>query len=121
MSAVDPGVADWLRTGSLFATAVNPAAATQWPEIAIESEITSALALKAGAEAEAARQLGFMGGPLALDVHVVPGLRTDLIGKAITITAGGLGYEHGRNVLVIDAEEAETMEQTTLAGLRRLD
>lgn len=119
--AVDPGIADWLKTGALFSVKEDEGANGKWPGVAIDTEIASALALKEDAVIEAQRQLTFVGGPLALEVHVVPGLRADIIGKAVTIIASGLGYEAGRDVFVIDAEEAETTEQTTLAVLRRLD
>ena len=118
MSAVNPSVADWLEADALYATATDPAAA-DWGDSATESEIISPLALKADALAEAARQLGFQGGPLTIDEHIVLGRQIALIGTAQTLTGDRLGYESGGAVFVIGAVE-NADGTTTLTVLRRL-
>lgn len=120
MAAVDPGIADWLKSRALFAAAISAGIAAAWGEDAAETEIVSPFALKADAEAEAARQLAFLSGPLAIDTHVVHGLRADLFGSAVTIQADQYGYGAGVAVFVIGAEEAEDAEQTTLTVVRKL-
>ena len=85
-----------------------------------ETEILSPFALKADAEAEAARQLAFLSGPLAIDTHLVPGLRSDLFGQAVTIASSRLGYGAGRPAFVIGVEEADAADQTTLTVLVKL-
>jgi hypothetical protein len=117
---VDPEFARWLREGALFAPADDAAVAAAWGTLARSSDILSAITLKAGAEAEAARQLAFLAGPLAVDEHLVAGSRLDLLGQAITIRSDRLGYQAGATVFVIGADEAEDSKQTTLTVLRKL-
>lgn len=121
MSAVDPGIAAWLRGGALFASSSDAPVAAAFGASAIETEIRTPLATKAGAEAEAARQLAFLKGPLVEDTAVIPGLRADLIGQAITLRGTELGYDTGKAVFVIAAEEADAADLTVLRVLRRLD
>lgn len=118
--SVDAGIVDWLKTAALFAASTDGAFAALWGAEAVETEIISTLALDADAIAEAARQQGFLEGPLAVDIHDVPGLREDLIGRPVTITADQLGYGAGVVVFVIGAKEHERVERTTLIVLRRL-
>ena len=121
MATVEPGTAHWLREGAKYFGVQYGAVAAAWADRAVESEILTPLATKAAAEAEGARQLAFLATPLAIDMHVVPGLRRDLLGKPITIEADGLGYEAGRDVFVIDFEEAPEVEMTVIRVLVRLD
>jgi hypothetical protein len=120
VAAVDPGFAEWLKARALFATSADAGVAAAFGADAIESEILTPFALKADADAEAARQLAFLSGPLAIDQHVVAGLRSDLFGKAVTIVTSKLGYDAGKPVFVIGAEEAEDREETTLTVVRKL-
>lgn len=117
---VDAGFARWLREGVLFAPATDAAAAARWGDSARASDVVSGLATQAGAQAEAARQLGFLGGPLVIDEHYVAGARIDLVGSAVRLTADRLGYEAGADVFVIEAEELDQTDQTRLVVLRRL-
>lgn len=118
MAAVDPGYADWLRGTALIATETDATFATRWGERARETEIISALALKAGATAEAARQFAFLKGPNVIDRHVVPGQRRDLIGRVVTLRHASLGYAAGVDCFVLQYEEGEAV--TTLTVLRPL-
>lgn len=119
--SVDAGFARWLKEGVIFAPAEDAAAAAKWGSLARSTDIVSALADEAGAQAEAARQLAFLAGPIAIDRHLVAGSRFDLIGQAVTIAGDRLGYEAGVTVFVIGAEEAAGTDQTTLTVLRRLN
>lgn len=120
MAAVDPGFAAWLKERALFASAADGAVAAAFGADAIETEIVSPFALQADAAAEAARQLAFLSGPLVMDVHQVPGLRSDLYGKAITIRTDTLGYDAGVVCFVIGVEEADNGATTALTVLRKL-
>jgi hypothetical protein len=91
-----------------------------WDALARSTDITSPLALKADAEAEAARQVAFLGGPLAIDEVLVPGSRADLWCKPVTIRIDRLGYEDGRTVFVFGVAESDDVDTTTLTVLRRL-
>lgn len=120
MSAVDPGVGQWLQAGALFTSASDALVAAAWPSLARETEIRSPLAFKAAAVAEAARQLAVLSGPLVFDAHVVEGLRAELIGQVVRISGSELDYGAGVVVFIIAAEEADAVELTTLTVLRRL-
>jgi len=120
MAAVDPGFADWLKERALFTTAAAASIDAAWAGDAGESEIVTPFAIKSDAHAEGARQIAFLGGPLAIDLHVVPGLRSDLYGRAVTIESERLGYAGGVPAFVIGVEEAEDREQTVLTVLRAL-
>lgn len=117
---VDAGFARWLKEGIIYASATDTAIETKWGARARSTDVGSPLATKAGAEAEAARQLAFLGGPLVIDDHVVAGLRADLIGQPVTLTINRLGYDAGVVVFVIGAAESDQVEQTTLTVVRRL-
>jgi hypothetical protein len=130
--SVDQGFARWLREGILFASVSDAPTAATWGALARETEIRSPLALAAGAEAEAARQLAFLKGPLVEDELVVDGLRgAELLGRAWTVTmhppegaapaaTRQLGYEVGVSVFVIAYQEQEDADLTTLFVLRTL-
>lgn len=117
--SVDPGIAAWLKEGSLISVASDTAVATAFPD-AIQSEIISPLALSGAADNEAGRQLAFLKGPLAIDTVNVAGLLIDRIGTTVKITANRLGYAAGLLVYVLGAEEDREAERTTLTVLRRL-
>ena len=117
---VDPGFARWLREGALWTPADNATVLALYAAIAREVTAMSPLALKTGADAEAARQVAFLGGPLVIDTHLVPGARVDLIGQCVTIVADRLDYQAGVAVFVIGAAEADKTDQTVLTVLRKL-
>ena len=117
---IDAATSEWLKKGALFETGADAAIAAAWGATAVEAEMVSALATQAGATAEAARQIAFWKGPLAVEVHDVPGLRSDLLFKVITVTINQLGYNAGLNVFVIFYEEQELVRRTRLTVLRPL-
>jgi hypothetical protein len=117
---VDAGTVDWLKTGGLFEASTSAGIAAAFGADAAETEIMSCLALLAAATTEAARQQAFLGGPLAIDVHDVPGLQASLIGRPVTIVSDRLGYDAGLVVFVIGVEEAELVKRTKLTVLRKL-
>ncbi|HYI39984.1 MAG TPA: hypothetical protein VE053_06670 [Allosphingosinicella sp.] len=117
---VDAGTVAWLKGGVLFASSTDTGIATAWGVDASETEIVSCLALSSAAATEAARQQDFLEGPLAVERHNVKGLRSDLIGRPVTITVAQLGYDAGLTVFVIGAEEAADVERTYLTVLRKL-
>lgn len=92
MPAIDSGLADWLRSEGLYTKADNGALAANILARALEQEVMSPYATKAGADMEAARQIAFLGGPLALDRHNVPGQRKDLIARPVRLNIDQLGY-----------------------------
>lgn len=118
--SVDPSFAQWLKSASLTATASDAGVLAAWGDIAATSEIMTPLAELADAQDEAARQLAFLGGPLAIDRLQVDGLRADLIGLPLDLTADRAGYEGGLRVFVIGVEEMEGVARTNLTVLRRL-
>jgi hypothetical protein len=120
MAAVDPEFARWLKEGAVYAAADDAAIAAIFGALARVTEVMSPLALAAGADAEAARQLAFLAGPLVLEVVVVKGLRIDLIGCPVTLTGDRLGYEASPSVFVLGVEEHDAVELTTLVVLRKL-
>lgn len=118
--AVDPAQVSWLKTGALYGASTDAALGARWGTDALETEVISCLALAADAATEAARQQAFLGGPLAIETHNVKGLRSDLIGRPVTITCDRLGYDAGLTVFVIGVEEQQDVERTVLTVLRKL-
>ncbi len=118
---LDTGFAQWLRQEALYTSLANAGLASGLLDSAIESEIISPLAIKAAADSELARQIAVLGGPLALDRHVVKGQRRDLVGKCITLfePGGSFGYNPGVAVFVVSAEEQDD-NLTVLEVIRSL-
>lgn len=114
---IAPTFADWLKAAALYATSARDASI--YGTSAIETEIISPLALKADAIEEAARQLDTLGGPLAIDEHVLAGRLSGLIGRVITLQGDRLGYETGPRVFVVGASE-QPDGSTNLTVLKRL-
>lgn len=119
MAAVDASLAEWLKAAALYAPATDAGVAAAWGVRAIETEIVSPFAERADAEAEAARQLAFLSGPLVLDRHVVDGQRRDLLGRTVAIDGDDLDYPAGVLAFVIRVEELDG-NLTALDVLRRL-
>lgn len=120
MTLVDPDFAEWLASEENAAVASDPAAETKWGTLAIDTAIASALALKADAVAEAARQLAFRPGPIAIETLRVPGLQVGMIGKVVTLTADKGGYAAGVDVFILGADEIDGAGGTRVTVLRRL-
>lgn len=122
---VDAGLAAWLKSEALLIAPVDTDIQAVWTTKGVDTAITSAIAGRTDAIAEATRQLRFLGGPLVRDEHVVSGARHDLIGRRIklrTYAVQSLGYtDDGVMCFVIGAVESDSGETTTLTVLRRLD
>lgn len=116
----DSAIVAWLKAGALYAPSTDAALGAAWGTDAIETDIVSCLALTGAAATEAGRQQAFLGGPIAIERHNVPGLHQALIGRPVTITITRLGYDAGLNVFVIGAEETKDVERTELIVLRKL-
>lgn len=116
----DSAVVEWLKKGALFAPATDAALGAAWGTDALETEIVSCLALSGATATEAGRQQAFLGGPLVIERHNVPGLHQALIGRPVTITIARLGYDAGLTVFVIDAVELKAVVRTELVVIRRL-
>lgn len=120
VTQVDPDFAEWLASEEISAIASDAVAAATWGTIAIDTTISSAIALKADAVAEAARQLAFRPGPLVVETLRVPGLQVGMIGKVVTLTADKGGYAGGVDVFVLGADEIDGMGGIKVTVLRRL-
>lgn len=103
-----------------FALAADGVAAGRWGSTGRNSERETTLASEADAKAEARRQLDFLGGPLALDEHQLPGRWGWALGTVITVTAERLNYEHGCDVFVLAANDDLAAGTSTVSVLRRL-
>lgn len=119
--SVDAGFAAWLQSEALFVARSDATLAARWGTKAVESEGMTPLALRADVEAEADRQLEFLGGPLVRDTHLVKGLRRDLIGRVVTITGDRLGYTAaGKPCFVVGVEEIDGAEMSRLTVIASL-
>lgn len=120
--AVDPVFAQWLQDVALWSLGEDAAIKARWGATAIVAERATAIANQADAIAEAARQLAFMGWPLAEDQHLLPlgAGWSQFLGQVITLTGNGLGYEAGLDVFLISAEDDHSAGMSTLVVLRRL-
>lgn len=122
MSLVDPVYAQWLMARCLWAVSTDEAAADRWGTSALTKERQTTIADKADAEAEAARQLAFMGGggSMVLDEHLLLGQWARYRGQVITITGKRLGYAGGVNVFVLGAQDNLATGTSVVTVLRRL-
>ncbi|MBN8844786.1 MAG: hypothetical protein J0H88_16215 [Sphingomonadales bacterium] len=120
MALVDPDFAEWLASEEISALATDAAIEAKWGSIAIDTLISSPLALKADAVAEAARQLAFRPGPIAVEKLSVPGKHIGMMGRVLNLTANVAGYEAGVDVFILTADETEQPGRTVFVVLRRL-
>lgn len=120
MTLVDPDFAEWLRRDEVLAVAFDSVAATRWGALALDTRTSSPLAFKADAEAEAARQLAFRPGVLAVETLRVPGQHVGMIGRMVRLTASKGGYSAGVDVFVVGADETVSPGGTIFTVLRRL-
>lgn len=111
--------AEYLKSEGLFAVAEVAGALAKWGDLAASSSLMSPLVNTVDANDEAAAQAAFMAGPLARDLVIVKGRRSDLFLRAVTITGDRLGYEAGDAVFVLDAREQDN-GTTILKVLKRL-
>lgn len=110
-------VADYLKNVALFTAA--DASGVAWGERGLETEIISPLYNKADADAEAAREVAFLSGPLVEDVITVPDARRDLMHRTIEAVGDKLDYDAGVPVFVIGYAELDN-GTTELIVLRSL-
>ncbi len=120
MTLVDPDFAEYLGREEVLATSTDAAAAAKWGAIAIDTRISTALAFKADALVEAARQLAFRPGPLAVELLRAPGLHVGLIGEVVTLRAAKGGYDAGVDVFILAADETDPGDGTRFIVLRRM-
>lgn len=120
MTAVDPVFAQWLMAEGDWTVIDAATLLARWGAGGVTSQRATTLATKADAEAEAARQLAFLGGPLVEDEHLLVGAYADAIGTVITVTGPSLGYETGVDVFVIGARDDRAAGTSTVTVLRRL-
>lgn len=107
MALVSTTIAEWLKGRAIFAQAENASLRASWGDVAIESEVLSPIASASAANAEADRQLLFLGQPLAEEVIEVPGELVGLLGTCQRIACDRAGYADGPAVLIIGAEEQD--------------
>lgn len=121
MSLVETSFADWLKTDALKALATG-VGLDAWGDVTVKSNVTSCVsgAAAGDANAEAARQLAFLGSARVIETLRVPGRRLDLIGKCVALVASSPGYEAGPVVFVLGAEEVDGDDGTKLKVIRRL-
>lgn len=117
---VDPVVAQWLQDEGLWSLVEDAPAIVRWAVGAITSERMTSIAFKVDADAEAARQLAFMIGPLVIDEHIMLGEWRRYRGQVITITGDKLGYGGGVNVFVLAVQDNLGTGLSTVTVLRRL-
>lgn len=104
----------------LWLVSEDTALRTRWGDKALTTSRMTTIASKAAAEAEAARQLAFLGPVAAIDEHLLLGEWAALRGQVITITGGLLGYDVGVSVFVLGAEDDRTAGTSRVTVLRRL-
>lgn len=122
MATADPLFAQWLQDDARWSVRAKAAITARWGETAIVAQRMTAIANQADAEQEADRQLAFMGGPLAEDEHLlsIGDGWTRYLGRVVTLTGKGLGYENGVDVFVISVEDNHAAGLSTVVVLRRL-
>jgi hypothetical protein len=111
---------EWLRAEALFVTTDSATLLANWGDDAPKSTRVTALASKAGADAESARQQTFMGQPMAREVHTVRGRFAPYIGKTVTMKGTRLGYDAGLDVIVLGAQDDLATGVSQVTVLRRL-
>lgn len=118
---VDPTFVSWLKQPALYAISTVAGASAAWGDKATTSSVVSPLRNQADADAMADFQAAFLAGPLMQDKALIPGLRSDLVGKCITLKGDRLGYEvaGGVNVFVIGASENEDGNTTVITVLKK--
>lgn len=120
MPAVDPLFAQWLQADGRWLVAEDAALRAAWAETGLTTQRMTTLATKAEAEAEAARQLAFLGPVAAIDEHLLTGEWRDRRGQTITLTIDRLGYEFGPAVLVLGAQDDLASGTSRVTVLKRL-
>lgn len=120
MPSVDPVFAQWLMSEGLWQVSGDATLTARWGNDALTTQRMTTIATKAAATAEAARQLAFLGGPLAIEEHQLLGAWAWALGSVITLTFDQLGYDAGVDVFVIGAEDNLAAGLSTVTIVRRL-
>ena len=120
MASVDPIIAQWLQSDTLWTLAEDAALAARWGTTALSADRKTTLSDSNDAVAEGARVLAFRGQPLAIDTAELPGAFVEAIGTVITIEHNELGYDAGVDVFVIAAEDDHATRLSQVTVLRRL-
>jgi hypothetical protein len=122
MAATDPIYAQWLMAEALWQVSTDAALSARWGATAQTTQRVTTIATKADAEAEAARQIAFLGGngPLVIEDHEVVGSWAAYLGQVITLTIDRLGYDAGLQVFLIGVQDKLSSGLSTLTVIRRL-
>lgn len=120
MAIVDPIFAQWLQSAALWHVEVNDVLASRWGDAALTTERLTTIASKADAEAEALRQLTFLGAPAVIDEHMLEGEWAAYLGSVINLTSDQLGYDLGVDVFVIGVEDDRSVGTSRVTVIRRL-
>ncbi len=116
---VGAAFAEWLRSPELVEVVTRPEATGPWGDLAIDSRISSPLALRADAVSEGVRQLGFLGYAMAVETIEVAGWQSGAVGLSRRVRAPVAEYADGPTVFVIAADEREG-GTTLLTVLRKV-
>lgn len=120
MATVDPVFAQWLQSAALWHVEESTELAARWGDAALTTERLTTIASKSDAEAEAVRQLAFMGPPAVIDEHLLMGEWAAYLGSVLTLTSDQLGYELGVEVFVIGVEDDRAVGTSRVTVIRRL-
>lgn len=118
--AVDPIFAQWLIADGFWLVAEDAPGLARWGTTGASVERMTCLAFRADADAESARHLSFLRGPLVLEEHLLRGEWRRYRGQVITLTAAKLGYDQGIDVFVLGADDNRATGLSTVTVLRRL-
>lgn len=118
--SVDPSFAQWLMGDGLTAVTTDAAVAAAWGTKALTTARMTTIALAADANAEGARQIVFMGMPLAQDEHLMVGEWASFLGRVITISGDRLGYAAGVDVFVVGVQDDLATNISRVTVLRRM-
>ena len=120
MTAVDPVFAQWLQDEGRWHVQTSAAVAAAWGAIALTTERMTCLSEAADTQAEAVRQLAFLGFASAIDEHLLTGRWAGFLGTVITVTIARLGYDAGVDVFVLGAQDDLSTGLSRVTVLRRL-
>lgn len=118
--SVEPLFAQWLQAPALWALREDDDRKSRWGDSARTTERLTTIASKADAEAEADRQLAFLGGPLAIEEHELVGTWCGFLGQVITLSIDKLGYAAGLDVFVIAVSDNRAAGTSRVTVARRL-
>lgn len=121
--ALDPAYADWLQAPERRVAVEDGTLSVRWGTRARTDEASSPFVVESDAQAEAARQIAFLGGPVCEEEILVPASLNvaALRGRCVNVTiAGDADYASGPLVFVLGGDVDHATGTTALAVLRRL-